>query len=129
MKALLHLFQHRCRRVTVRSPTIAQSRCLLRRTEYHAARSRVAVEVTVARVSQSHWEKTPQEGVFTTTERVAMAANLVPLCCSTEPLGETGRLSLEPVLLVVANTTLVSITCCTRDLRLEVCFRAETDKT
>ena len=61
------------------------------------------------RSSSSVWwlsnkESAPQEGssVCTETERVAMAADLVPLCCSTELLGGTGRLSLEPVLLVVA---------------------------
>ena len=53
-------------------------------------------------MSQSHREKALHEGFsVTATERVAMASNLVPLC-STEPLGGTGRLSLEPVLLAVS---------------------------
>ena len=56
----------------------------------------VAVEVTVAGVSQSHSESDPQTGfsVCAPMEQVAMAA--------TEPLGGTGRLFLEPVLLAVS---------------------------
>ena len=58
----------------------------------------VAVEVTAVGVSQSHKEIPRLAGspVWTGMERVAMAANLVAFCCSTQPLGRTELLSSEP---------------------------------
>ena len=125
--ALLHLFQRHCRRVRVRArrtprvPPLLEGRlCFMLHLlqlhpycswmERHWCSERpsfsvwVAVEETVASVSQSHRESAPQIGssVCAATERVAMTANLVPLCCSTEPLGRTGRLSSEPADLAAA---------------------------
>ena len=65
----------------------------------------VAAVVVVEVVNQSHRESSysTEPAVCTATERSATAARLVPQCCSsTEHLGGTGRLSLEPVLLAVS---------------------------
>ena len=111
MKALLHLFQHRYRRVRVRArrsprvPPLVESglnNMLCSSSQYcpwmerHWCSNWVAVEVTVAGVSWSHMESAPQAGssVCTPTKQVAMAA--------TKPLGGTERLSFEPVLLAVS---------------------------
>ena len=66
----------------------------------------VAVEVTVAGVSQSHRESDPltESSVCTPTEQVAIAA--------TELLGRTGWLSSEPVPLAVSCLGLARSNCC-----------------
>ena len=72
------------------------------------------MEVTVWGVSQSQRESDPQteSSVCTAAERVAMTANWVPHCCTTEPLGRTGQLSVEPVLHGVSFFGATRCDCC-----------------
>ena len=100
---LLHLLQHDCRglssRHASRVPTLIPVLHILQLHPYCSWIERhwcsvrpsaivwVALEVAAVDVSQFYRESPPQAGssVWTAMERVAMAANLVAFCCSTEP--------------------------------------------